>query len=246
MNSKNRRIERSFTLETNRFLLRIPSLEDIPHIFSATRYKGFNDGMLWEPPEKESDLEASYHFSLKAWGDGSGYTFGIDEKETCNFVGRIVIRQTEEPDVWNTGFWTHPEQQGKGAMTEVLGEVLSFGFSRLGAIRVEAYYATWNEASKKVLERNGMQFIKHVEKGFQKNGKWVAENLMAIEWEVWEVWEGSLCKNVFTPSVLRTALLGKHSGELEVGRDPWYSATFYFSFSTSNPKTTILLSELNF
>lgn len=52
------KIPTSHQIETPRFLLRIPNETDIPFVFSATRFKGFNDGMVWEPPEKQEDLIA--------------------------------------------------------------------------------------------------------------------------------------------------------------------------------------------
>ena len=42
-------------LETDRCKIRQIKKEDIGFIFSATRYKGFNDGLLWDAPKSELD-----------------------------------------------------------------------------------------------------------------------------------------------------------------------------------------------
>lgn len=173
----------SFTLTTPRLLLRQPLASDIPHIFSATRYAGFNDGMLWEPPEKIEDMKDSVTKSLKAWESGNGYTFSIELKETRAFAGRIAIRKEKEPDHWNIGFFTHPEHQGKGIMTEAVKAILELGFTTLKAQRIEACHALWNKASEAILKKNGMTFIRYIEKGFQKKGEWVDENLLIIDRE---------------------------------------------------------------
>lgn len=173
------------TLQTERLILRKPSLADFPHIFSATRYEGFNDGMPWEPPKEESELMEPFKRGIKAWECQEGFGFSIYEKNNQDFIGRISIRK-EEDEIWNIGFWTHPLQQKKGYMTEAVGAILQFGFEQLNAERIEACYALWNKASEQVLKKNGMDFIEYIEKGFMKKGLWVEENLVGIRREQWD------------------------------------------------------------
>lgn len=178
-------IPTSFTIETQNLRLRLPSREDFPHIFSATRYEGFNDGMLWEPPEHISELEAPLLRSIAAWEEGRAYGFSIERKSDQQFYGKTSIRKTDEDLVWNIGFWTHPQFQGQGIMTETVAGLLEFGFQKLSAIRITADYALWNKASEKVLKNNGFAFVRYIEHGFQKHGKWVPENHMEISREDW-------------------------------------------------------------
>jgi [ribosomal protein S5]-alanine N-acetyltransferase len=174
-----------YTIVTKRCRLRRPSLADIPHIFSAARAPGFNDGMLWEPPESEADLVEPYEESIRAWESSSAFTFSIESSESNHFIGRISIRKQADDRIWNLGFWTHPRHQGRGYMTESVGAILEFGFTQLGAVRITACYATWNRASKRVLERNGMSVEQHIPEGFLKNGKWIPEELAAIHYDDW-------------------------------------------------------------
>ncbi|MEM6799883.1 MAG: GNAT family protein [Bacteroidota bacterium] len=176
----------SFTLQTTRYLLRSPKEADIPHIFSATRYAGFNDGMPWEPPEKEENCYPSMKRSIARWQAGTSYTFSIVKKGEDQLIGRIEIRKTDTSDIWSVGFWTHPSEQGQGLMSECLAEVLKFGFEELKAKEIEAAYATWNAASEKVLHKNGMKFVRFIEKGFEKRGKWVAENEVSLTLDTWK------------------------------------------------------------
>ncbi len=53
--------------------------------------------------------------------------------------------------------------------------LVDFGFMRLGASAIRAAHTTWNDASRKVLQRIGMKFIGINSKGFQKRGTWVEE-----------------------------------------------------------------------
>lgn len=178
-------IPKSFIIESPNLNLRIPSEADIPTIYSATRYEGFNDGMLWEPPKNMEVLKERLAINHRAWEEGVAFSFSIDLKASNEFVGRISIRKTQVEDVWNIGFWTHPEHQGKGVMTEAVAAVLDFGFTTLSAIQIEAAHAVWNKASERVLQKNGMKFVRHIDKAFMKKGKWIAENLLAINRAGW-------------------------------------------------------------
>lgn len=176
-----------YTIETERLLLRLPAESDLPSIFAATRYEGFNDGMLWEAPEKEEELLEPHRRLVESRQRGEAYHFTLEDKSLHTFIGRISIRKEDKAGLWSLGFFTHPEYQGQGYMSEAVAAVLSFGFKQLGAERIEACYALWNKGSEKVLKRNGMTFDRYIEKGFKKKGEWVAENLLGIDASEW--WE---------------------------------------------------------
>ena len=172
-------------INTSRCKLRITKREDISFIFSATRYKGFNDGMLWDAPENEAELIESYEDGVtKAWHERQSYGFTICQKDDLP-LGRINIRKDSDK-VWTIGFWLHPKQQGKGYMTESVKAILKLGFETLNAETIEAYHALWNTKSEKVLKKVGMQFIEYIPQGFMKKGEWIEENKLAITKEEWK------------------------------------------------------------
>jgi ribosomal-protein-alanine N-acetyltransferase len=175
----------TLTLTTSRLKLRKPSPDDIPHIFEATRTAGFNDGMLWEPPTSAEDLLEPLARNLEQWRQGRAYTFSFVRTEDEAFIGRISLRQTDVKDVWDVGYFCHPKHQGQGYTTEALNAVLELGFSRLPATHIEAWHATWNVASKRVLEKLGMHFVEHLPRGFQKHGEWIAEDRLSISKTEW-------------------------------------------------------------
>ncbi|MEL6986676.1 MAG: GNAT family N-acetyltransferase, partial [Bacteroidota bacterium] len=166
----------SLVLETERFKLRAPKLADVPFIFSATRHEGFNDGMPWGPPDSIDELLPNVQKALDVWEANTAFSFTIVEKQEDDLIGRISIRSTKETNRWNVGFFTHPLQQKKGVMSEVLAEVVQFGFTSLNAQVIEALYAIWNVGSERVLHKNGFKFVEFIEEGFRKNGIWVHEH----------------------------------------------------------------------
>jgi [ribosomal protein S5]-alanine N-acetyltransferase len=178
-------IPKSHTIETPRLLLRIASVDDIPFVYSATKYKGFNDGMLWDAPNNPGELIEPHENLVKAWENDSSYSFSIILKADQVLAGRISIRKGLEDNIWTIGFWTHPEHQNKGYMSEATSAVIRFCFLTLGAEKIVACHALWNKASEKVMTKNGMTFSKYLEKGFLKNGEWVKENLLEIKKSEW-------------------------------------------------------------
>jgi [ribosomal protein S5]-alanine N-acetyltransferase len=188
-----RTIPLDFTIITARCRLRCPSAADIPDIFLATRFAGFNDGMQWEPPDSIDELDQPLHDNLADWAAGTTYCLTIADPTTDRLIGRIGIRRTnagkqnrsERTNVWNLGFWTHPKYQGQGYMTEAAIAVIEFGFETLGATRIEASYALWNKASQRTLEKVGMRIVRYIPHAFQKKGRWIEANKMEITKQEW-------------------------------------------------------------
>ena len=175
-------IPTTLILSSKKFRLRIPDETDLEFVFSTAEYPGVHDGMLWEPPQNREELIKPLERSLKRWQEGSSYNFTIETKDQNPIqVGRISIRKTETKDIWNVGFWTHPKYQRKGVMSEALKAVTNFGFTKLKAKEITAQYAIWNKASEKVLLNNNFKFVRHLEKGYFKNGKWESENEFALK-----------------------------------------------------------------
>jgi [ribosomal protein S5]-alanine N-acetyltransferase len=180
-------IPHDFTIKTARCVLRCPSVGDLPYVISATSYAGFNDGMQWEPPTNIDEFSEPLADNLRGWEMGELFTFTIADPVSDRLIGRIGLRRTSRAAVWNLGFWTHPEDQGQGYMTEAATAVIEFGFERLGATIIEASYALWNKASRRTLEKVGMRLVRYIPHAFQKRGRWVEANKMEITKREWQV-----------------------------------------------------------
>ena len=167
-------------ITTKRCRLRYPTRADFPHIWSASRVPGFNDGMMWDPPSTREELEVPLKNSQESWEKGTAFSWTAETKGKGEFIGRIAIRTTDHPQEWSLGYWTHPTLQKRGYATELAAAVLDFGFTRLCATRIIAEHATWNDASGKVLRRVGMTTTGVNPKGFKKKGSWVEEYMYEI------------------------------------------------------------------
>ena len=170
------RIPAEERLWSARCRLRQPSEADIEHVFSATRVPGFNEGMRWDPPSAIEELVLPLRHNREDWERGTSYSFSVESRDGRVFIGRSQLRREPGPRTWTLGFWTHPQQQGRGYASEAAAALVDFGFQRLGARTIAGAHATWNEASAKVLLRLGMRFVRTNPRGFRKHGAWVAEH----------------------------------------------------------------------
>lgn len=72
-------------------------------------------------------------------------------------VGGIGIKPRDDVNRISVeiGYWLGEEYWGRGIMTEAVGAVTRYAFRTRGFSRVFAEVFEWNEASMKVLEKNG-------------------------------------------------------------------------------------------
>jgi [ribosomal protein S5]-alanine N-acetyltransferase len=178
-------VPEELTIETARCRLRRSSVDDLPAIFEATQFPRFHDGMDSEPPGAIEDLHAALSENALAWEAGILYSFTIADLASDRLLGRIGIHQNKRAGVWNLGFWTHPDYQKQGYMTESVIAIIEFGFDRLDAAYIEASYALWNKSSQRVMEKAGMKFVGYLPHAFQKRGRWIEANKMRITYQEW-------------------------------------------------------------
>lgn len=181
----NQPIPKTFHLKSDRLLFRIPSKQDTPYVFEAFHSEGFLDGMTFDAPETEKEVEESIDTVHENWQKATAYAFSFYLKQSSEFVGRVGIRQTDVEGAWVIYYYIHPKYQRQGYATEAAKKILEFGFSRLDAQLIEAYHAEYNQASQRTLEKIGMEFIDHIPQSFQKKGKWVADNHFGLSREKW-------------------------------------------------------------
>jgi ribosomal-protein-alanine N-acetyltransferase len=162
-------------LHTPRCILRVISEPDIPFVWSATRFPGFNDGLRWDAPKDPDELLAATHRSLQWWASGRVFSFTVFEKATQAPVGRASIRVETRDDAWSIGYWIHPDRWGQGFALEAARALIDFGFTHLGATEIWVGHATWNHRSRRVIEKLGMRFVGEDPCGFEKNGRPIAE-----------------------------------------------------------------------
>jgi RimJ/RimL family protein N-acetyltransferase len=88
--------------------------------------------------------------------------FALIEKETGEFVGRAGIHPTDDrpADELELGYRIRRSSWGKGYATEASRALIDKVFTDLGARRVWAQTMTVNAASRRVMEKLGLRYVR--------------------------------------------------------------------------------------
>ena len=76
-----------------------------------------------------------------------------------DFVVRTALELTDEPDVYETGYWVSPKYTGQGMATEATNAVIRYAFGHLRAKAISIGYFDGNEPSRRIVEKLGFQKI---------------------------------------------------------------------------------------
>jgi [ribosomal protein S5]-alanine N-acetyltransferase len=165
------------TLYTERFKLRKVELEDardILNIYST------NDVTKYIPLDtfktiKDAEDEISWHHSI--FEENTGLRFGIAERDTNRIIGTCGFLDYESRHRRaELGYDLAYEFWGKGIMTEVVREVIRFGFEVLNLNRIEARIEPPNTASKNLLHKLGF-----VKEGTLREFEWNEEETLDLD-----------------------------------------------------------------
>jgi [ribosomal protein S5]-alanine N-acetyltransferase len=143
-------------IETERLVLRIPSVADAEAIFDSyaqdarvTRY------LTWRPHKHLQETKDFLADCVAAWTKDERFPFVVSTKESGEIAGMIEIRLNRfKADV---GYVLSAEFWGKGFATEALRSLVEWALSQDSIYRVWALCDADNLASARVLEKAGMQ-----------------------------------------------------------------------------------------
>jgi [ribosomal protein S5]-alanine N-acetyltransferase len=143
-------------LETERFLLRAVTLDDVADMFrvmsdpQVTRYFG----ML--PMATSAEAQERVRMIQAAFQEQTGVRWVIADRANGRLIGTCGFwRLIKSHDRAEIGYELAQEWWGQGVMTEALGAMLQFGYTRMGLHSVEAQIHPANSGSRRVLEKLG-------------------------------------------------------------------------------------------
>ena len=146
------------TLETEKFVLRRLQRKDAPdlfHYFSSDLYTKF-DGM--ESLTKVEQAEDLIRIFDERFNNEKGLKWGITMNNEDRVIGTCGFENWKKSDFKaEIGYGLSPEHWNNGIMTEVLNEVIKYGFEKLGLNRIEAMVTPDNVGSKVLLEKCGFK-----------------------------------------------------------------------------------------
>ncbi|MEU5881332.1 GNAT family protein [Spirillospora sp. NPDC047279] len=94
-------------------------------------------------------------------------------------AGRITLNNILRGPLQScfVGYWVARERAGRGVATEAVRQVLELAFGDLGLHRVEAFTRVDNDASRRVLARNGFAQVGIARRHIHVDGRWHDERL---------------------------------------------------------------------
>lgn len=143
-------------LEGERVLLRPLARRDAAAAFPLIhRRREVLDWLIWQGPRRLAELEDAYDHWISSGETGCGYHFAVVDRAEQAFCGTIGVRFTDHPFVGDLGYWIGSAHWGRGLATEAVALTAYLCFEHLRARRLVAEVFLGNEASRRVLDKNG-------------------------------------------------------------------------------------------
>ncbi|CAN5539837.1 ribosomal protein S5-alanine N-acetyltransferase [soil metagenome] len=118
---------------------------------------------------------------------GAGHAFGIFLTKDEQLAGRVRLSNLVR-GAWHNatlGYFVGRAYSGRGVATEAVGLVLGFAFEEVRLHRVQAGVMPHNDASRRVLEKNGFRLEGRSKRYLYIGGAWQDHDLYAITEEEW-------------------------------------------------------------
>lgn len=154
----------SVFLETARLTLRpfTATDDDVNHLYELNR----DPDVMWyltggEPTPREEVRDRIIPFFLGFYErpDGRGY-WAAEARATGEFLGWFHLRPAGEPDTVELGYRLRKAAWHRGYATEGSQALIRKCFTDLGVRRVVAHTMAVNLASRRVMEKSGMVFVR--------------------------------------------------------------------------------------
>jgi [ribosomal protein S5]-alanine N-acetyltransferase len=168
-------------LETERCLLRQVEFYDAPDYLmlrSDDRVMRFIDRDKWQSiQEAEENIRKIHDASQK----GEGISWAVCLKADKKMIGMAGLwRIMKEHYRAEIGYTLMPEFWNKGLMTEILKEIIRFGFYEINLHSIEANINPENVASRKTLEKNGFRREAYFRENYFYNGRFLDSEIWCL------------------------------------------------------------------
>ena len=145
---------------TPRLVLRPPALGDLDSIQTAKEdaWTDLQRWMAWAFDNQRSReaMESSIRRTMD-YQNHAGVALAGFHSINGDFVVRTALDVTDEPDVYETGYWVAPKYAGQGMATEAANAAIRYAFGQLGAKAISIGYFDGNEASRRIVEKLGFR-----------------------------------------------------------------------------------------
>ena len=168
-------------LYTERCLLRKIVQEDAPEILLLRSEPSIMQYLDRDPMTSLDEARSFITRIEESLSQGMGITWGICLHNSTELIGKIGLwRLIKEHYRAEIGYTLHPGFWGKGIMTEVLQEVIRYGFKELGLHSLEANVNPSNLASIKLLKKQGFIQEGYFRESYFYNGTFLDSAIFSL------------------------------------------------------------------
>ncbi|MCB9848895.1 MAG: GNAT family N-acetyltransferase [Phycisphaeraceae bacterium] len=174
-------------LSTPRLDLKWMMVEDAPALqeICQSKHVAAMCGSLAHPyPEGKAEQ------FIREWApkieQGDAFVWGIFERSSGRLIGDTMLSVNKRFIAGEFGYIIAEWAWGNGYATETLAAVLEFGFETIGLRRISGICSVQNEASRRVMEKNGMLLEGTTKDSYLKWGVWEDEHHFGLTRPVYE------------------------------------------------------------
>jgi len=166
----------SFTLRSDRLLLRPPTLDDADGLFKHTSDARITTYLAWEPHSTLEMAKGLIGALIEGQKNDKGYHWMVFKGTTLiGLISLIDVRRKHRTWTINRAelsYWVGIDFQGMGFATEASKLVLDFAFKHLSFHKIVLGHVPDNPASGIVAQRLGFQMYGNEKDAFYKNQRW--------------------------------------------------------------------------
>ncbi len=145
------------TLYSPRLILRKIDIEDIPALLKHANNKKIADRIPNIPyPYEEPQAVFRISYVVQGFKQNKRFVFAIIHKESEELIGEISLHKEGEK-LAQIAYWLAESYWNQGLTTEAVEAVLNFGLEMANFQQIYATCRADNQASAKVLTKNGMK-----------------------------------------------------------------------------------------
>jgi RimJ/RimL family protein N-acetyltransferase len=175
-------------LQTERLVLRMPTMADVDPIYAFQSREDVCTFLLFSPRNRDSVevkvAESMTKTRLEKAGDYLQPT--MERRDDGRVIGQMYLTiDSVDNQCIEIGWIMHPDYFGQGYATEAARALLGFSFRTLGAHRVIATLDPSNDASVRVCHRLGMRKEAHFLEDMLVKGEWADTGVYAILEREW-------------------------------------------------------------
>ncbi len=144
------------TLETERLILRQFTESDLDDVFEYAQNPNVGPNAGWVPHKTKEDSAKILKMFIE-----ENEVWAIVEKKSNKVIGSYGLhndRKRDNPKAKMIGYVLSEKFWGNGYMTEATNRVLKYAFNELDLNIVSVYHFTFNNRSKRVIEKSGFKF----------------------------------------------------------------------------------------